>query len=74
MAFVPLSKLDIRVLEWPILPPASRPEADLHASGILPHTAERIGWCLESSSHQASIIGQIWGFLAPALYAHERRA
>ncbi|HUR00329.1 MAG TPA: twin-arginine translocase subunit TatC [Gemmatimonadaceae bacterium] len=74
LAFILLSKLDIiRLLERPILPL-------LHGQKLIythPGTSFQI---LLSASlwfgiilASPVIIGQIWGFLSPALYAHEKK-
>src|SRR5206468_994437 len=72
--FVLLSRMDIiRVLERPILPLLhgqkliyTHPGTSFH---ILLNASLVLGLILASPI----IIGQIWGFLAPALYAHEKR-
>src|SRR6202162_1782589 len=69
-----LSKLDIiRLLERPILPLLhgqkliyTHPGTSFH---ILLNASLALGIILASPV----IVGQIWGFLAPALYAHEKR-
>ena len=74
IAFVLLSKLDIiRVLERPILPLLhgqkliyTHPGTSFH---ILLNASLVLGLILASPV----IVGQVWGFLAPALYAHEKR-
>src|SRR3954447_15226208 len=74
VAFALLSKLDIiHVLERPILPLLhgqkliyTHPGTSFH---ILLNASLVLGLILASPI----IIGQIWGFLAPALYAHEKR-
>ena len=74
VAFVLLSKLDIiRVLERPILPLLhgqkliyTHPGTSFH---ILVNASLALGIILASPV----IVGQIWGFLSPALYAHEKR-
>jgi sec-independent protein translocase protein TatC len=74
IAFALLSKLDIiRLLERPILPLLhgqkliyTHPGTSFH---ILLSASLVLGLILASPI----IIGQIWGFLAPALYAHEKR-
>ena len=74
VAFALLSKLDIiRVLERPILPLLhgqkliyTHPGTSFH---ILLNASLALGIILASPV----IVGQIWGFLAPALYAHEKR-
>jgi sec-independent protein translocase protein TatC len=74
IAFMLLSKLDIiRVLERPILPLLhgqkliyTHPGTSFH---ILLNASLVLGLILASPV----IVGQIWGFLAPALYSHEKR-
>jgi sec-independent protein translocase protein TatC len=74
IGFALLSKLDIiRVLERPILPLLhgqkliyTHPGTSFH---ILLNASLVLGLILASPV----IVGQIWGFLAPALYSHEKR-
>ena len=74
IAFVLLSRLDIiRLLERPILPFLhgqkliyTHPGTSFH---ILLNASLALGFILASPV----IVGQTWGFLAPALYAHEKR-
>jgi sec-independent protein translocase protein TatC len=74
VAFVLLSKLDIiRLLERPILPLLhgqkliyTHPGTSFH---ILLNASLVLGIILASPV----VVGQMWGFLAPALYAHEKR-
>jgi sec-independent protein translocase protein TatC len=74
VGFVLLSRLDIiRLLERPILPLLhgqkliyTHPGTSFH---ILLNASLALGIILASPV----IVGQIWGFLAPALYAHEKR-
>src|SRR5256886_15231716 len=74
VAFVLLSKLDIfRLRERPILPLlhgqkliCTHPGTSFH---ILLNASLVLGLILAAPV----IVGQIWGFLAPALYAHEKR-
>src|SRR3954469_14845707 len=74
LGFALLSKLDIiRVLERPILPL-------LHGQKLIythPGTSFRIllnaSFVLGMILASPVIVGQIWGFLAPALYTHEKR-
>jgi sec-independent protein translocase protein TatC len=74
VGFALLSRLDIiRLLERPILPLLhgqkliyTHPGTSFH---ILLNASLALGIVLASPV----IIGQIWGFLAPALYAHEKR-
>ncbi|MEO8909075.1 MAG: twin-arginine translocase subunit TatC [Gemmatimonadaceae bacterium] len=74
VAFVLLSRLDIiRLLERPILPLLhgqkliyTHPGTSFH---ILLNASLALGLILASPI----MVGQIWGFLAPALYAHEKR-
>jgi sec-independent protein translocase protein TatC len=74
LGFVLLSNLDIiRLLERPILPLLhgqkliyTHPGTSFH---ILLNASLVFGIILASPV----IVGQIWGFLAPALYAHEKR-
>ena len=74
LGFLLLSKLDIiRVLERPILPLLhgqkliyTHPGTSFH---ILLNASLVLGIILASPV----VVGQIWGFLAPALYAHEKR-
>ena len=74
VAFVLLSKLDIiRLLERPILPLLhgqkliyTHPGTSFH---ILLNASLVLGIILASPV----VVGQLWGFLAPALYAHEKR-
>ena len=74
VAFYLLSKLDIiRVLERPILPLLNGQKLIYTAPGtsfkILLTTSLVLGILLAAPV----IIGQIWGFLSPALYKHEKR-
>ncbi len=74
VGFALLSRLDIiRLLERPILPLLhgqkliyTHPGTSFH---ILLNASLALGIVLASPV----IVGQIWGFLAPALYAHEKR-
>jgi sec-independent protein translocase protein TatC len=74
IAFALLSRLDIiRLLERPILPLLhgqkliyTHPGTSFH---ILLNASLALGLILASPV----VVGQIWGFLAPALYAHEKR-
>jgi sec-independent protein translocase protein TatC len=74
VAFALLSKLDIiRVLERPILPLLhgqkliyTHPGTSFH---ILLNASLVLGLILASPV----VVGQFWGFLAPALYAHEKK-
>ncbi len=74
LGFVLLSQLDIiRLLERPILPLLhgqkliyTHPGTSFH---ILLNASLVLGLILASPV----IVGQIWGFLAPALYTHEKR-
>jgi sec-independent protein translocase protein TatC len=74
IGFALLSRLDIiRLLERPILPLLhgqkliyTHPGTSFH---ILLNASLALGIILASPV----IVGQIWGFLAPALYAHEKR-
>ncbi|MFL5482690.1 MAG: twin-arginine translocase subunit TatC [Gemmatimonadaceae bacterium] len=74
VAFILLSKLDIiRVLERPILPLLhgqkliyTHPGTSFH---ILLNASLVLGIILASPV----VAGQFWGFLAPALYAHEKK-
>ena len=74
IAFVLLSRLDIiRLLERPILPLLhgqkliyTHPGTSFH---ILLNASLVLGLILASPV----IVGQVWGFLAPALYAHEKK-
>jgi sec-independent protein translocase protein TatC len=74
LGFALLSHMDIiRVLERPILPLLhgqkliyTHPGTSFH---ILLNASLVLGLILASPV----IVGQIWGFLAPALYAHEKR-
>jgi sec-independent protein translocase protein TatC len=74
VAFALLSKLDIiRLLERPILPLLhgqkliyTHPGTSFH---ILLNASLALGLILASPV----IVGQIWGFLSPALYSHEKR-
>jgi sec-independent protein translocase protein TatC len=74
IGFALLSRLDIiRLLERPILPLLhgqkliyTHPGTSFH---ILLNASLALGFVLASPV----IVGQIWGFLAPALYAHEKR-
>ena len=74
LAFVLLSKLDIiRLLERPILPLLhgqkliyTHPGTSFH---ILLNASLVLGIILASPV----VVAQLWGFLAPALYAHEKR-
>ncbi|HEU4749010.1 MAG TPA: twin-arginine translocase subunit TatC [Gemmatimonadaceae bacterium] len=74
VAFYLLSKLDIiRLLERPILPLLNGQQLIYTAPGtsfkILLTTSLVLGIILAAPV----IIGQIWGFLSPALYKHEKR-
>ena len=74
LAFVLLSKLDIiRLLERPILPLLHGQKLIYTHPGtsfsILLNASLAFGVVLASPV----IIGQIWGFLSPALYAHEKK-
>lgn len=74
VAFYLLSKLDIiRMLERPILPLLNGQKLIYTAPGtsfkILLTTSLVLGILLAAPV----IIGQIWGFLSPALYKHEKR-
>lgn len=74
VAFYLLSKLDIiRLLERPILPLLNGQKLIYTAPGtsfkILLTTSLVLGILLAAPV----IIGQIWGFLSPALYKHEKR-
>lgn len=74
LGFVLLSRLDIiRLLERPILPLLhgqkliyTHPGTSFH---ILLNASLVLGLILASPV----IVGQIWGFMAPALYSHEKR-
>jgi len=74
VAFILLSKLDIiRLLERPILPLLhgqkliyTHPGTSFH---ILLNASLVLGIILASPV----VVGQLWGFLAPALYAHEKK-
>jgi sec-independent protein translocase protein TatC len=74
VAFALLSKLDIiRLLERPILPLLhgqkliyTHPGTSFH---ILLNASLALGLILASPV----IVGQVWGFLSPALYSHEKR-
>jgi sec-independent protein translocase protein TatC len=74
IAFILLSKLDIiRLLERPILPLLhgqkliyTHPGTSFH---ILLNASLVLGIILASPV----VVGQLWGFLAPALYSHEKR-
>ncbi len=74
VAFILLSKLDIiRLLERPILPLLhgqkliyTHPGTSFH---ILLNASLVLGLILASPV----VVGQFWGFLAPALYAHEKK-
>ena len=74
IGFALLSQLDIiRLLERPILPLLGGQKLIYTHPGtsfrILLNTSLVLGLILASPV----IVGQIWGFLAPALYAHEKR-
>jgi sec-independent protein translocase protein TatC len=74
LAFILLSKLDIiRLLERPILPLLNGQKLIYTHPGtsfsILLNASLWFGIILASPV----IIGQIWGFLSPALYAHEKK-
>lgn len=74
IAFILLSKLDIiRLLERPILPLLhgqkliyTHPGTSFH---ILLNASLVLGIILASPV----VVGQLWGFLAPALYTHEKK-
>ena len=74
VAFVLLSKLDIiRLLERPILPLLhgqkliyTHPGTSFH---ILLNASLVLGIILASPV----VVGQVWGFLSPALYSHEKK-
>jgi len=74
IAFALLSRLDIiRLLERPILPLLHGQKLIYTHPGtsfsILLNASLVLGLILASPV----IVGQVWGFLAPALYAHEKR-
>ena len=74
LAFILLSKLDIiRLLERPILPLLHGQKLIYTHPGtsfsILLNASLAFGIILASPV----IIGQVWGFLSPALYAHEKK-
>jgi sec-independent protein translocase protein TatC len=74
VAFVLLSKLDIiRLLERPILPLLNGQKLIYTHPGTSFHILLNASLVLGIILASPVVVGQIWGFLAPALYAHEKR-
>ena len=74
LGFALLSKLDIiRLLERPILPLMHGQKLIYTHPGTSFHILLNASLVLGLILAAPVIVGQIWGFLAPALYAHEKR-
>ncbi|HEX9220611.1 MAG TPA: twin-arginine translocase subunit TatC [Gemmatimonadaceae bacterium] len=74
LGFALLSKLDIiRLLERPILPLLHGQKLIYTHPGTSFHILLNASLVLGLILAAPVIVGQIWGFLAPALYAHEKR-
>src|SRR3954463_11270391 len=74
IAFILLSKLDIiRVLERPILPLLNGQKLIYTHPGTSFHILLSASLWFRMILASPVIIGQIWGFLSPALYAHEKK-
>lgn len=74
VAFALLSKLDIiRLLERPILPLLNGQKLIYTAPGTSFHILLNASLILGIILASPVIVGQIWKFLSPALYAHEKR-
>lgn len=74
IAFVLLSKLDIiRLLERPILPLLGGQKLIYTHPGTSFHILLNASLVLGIILASPVIVGQLWGFLAPALYAHEKK-
>jgi sec-independent protein translocase protein TatC len=74
IAFVLLSKLDIiRLLERPILPLLSGQKLIYTHPGTSFHILLNASLVLGILLASPVVVGQLWGFLAPALYAHEKK-
>ena len=74
LAFVLLSKLDIiRLLERPILPLLNGQKLIYTHPGTSFHILLNASLVLGIILASPVVVGQLWGFLAPALYAHEKR-
>ena len=74
LGFTLLSKLDIiRLLERPILPLLHGQKLIYTHPGTSFHILLNASLVLGLILAAPVIVGQIWGFLAPALYAHEKR-
>ena len=74
VGFVLLSKLDIiRLLERPILPLLNGQKLIYTHPGTSFHILLNASLVLGIILASPVIVGQIWGFLSPALYAHEKR-
>ena len=74
VGFTLLSKLDIiRLLERPILPLLHGQKLIYTHPGTSFHILLNASLVLGLILAAPVIVGQIWGFLAPALYAHEKR-
>ena len=74
VAFALLSKLDIiRLLERPILPLLNGQKLIYTHPGTSFHILLNASLALGIILASPVIVGQIWGFLSPALYAHEKR-
>ena len=74
LAFVLLSKLDIiRLLERPILPLLNGQKLIYTHPGTSFHILLNASLVLGIILASPVVVGQLWGFLAPALYTHEKR-
>lgn len=74
VAFVLLSKLDIiRLLERPILPLLNGQKLIYTHPGTSFHILLNASLWLGIILASPVVVGQLWGFLAPALYAHEKK-
>ncbi|MDQ6690057.1 MAG: twin-arginine translocase subunit TatC [Gemmatimonadota bacterium] len=74
IAFALLSKLDIiRLLERPILPLLNGQKLIYTHPGTSFHILLNASLVLGLILASPVIVGQVWGFLAPALYTHEKR-
>src|SRR5256714_3779397 len=74
VAFILLSKLDIiRLLERPILPLMHGQKLIYTHPGTSFHILLNASLVLGIILAAPVVVGQLWGFLAPALYAHEKR-
>src|SRR6476620_8534600 len=74
IAFILLSKLDIiRLLERPILPLLNGQKLIYTHPGTSFHILLNASLVLGLVLASPVVVGQLWGFLAPALYAHEKK-